>query len=249
MEYLEINYLLLKIEDDIRYFNNLKIIDKYEEYNNLKSRLLNSMYICNKLNLFDKRKEIISIIENIGYNSDIALDMVIDKPYLYTNNNDYSDINNLVGEFKRNIMNDNKRFSYRYEYDKYLNNNELLIDNIGDIDLVIRNYKDILLNTVNESIKKMCLDKIYEIYDRNPYKYLIDKRYIEIIENDKIYNNEDLVSIILLSYNHDNYIEDTIKSIYEQDYNNIELIIADDCSRNLDINVLKKLYVNIRMII
>ena len=38
-------------------------------------------------------------------------------------------------------------------------------------------------------------------------------------------------SIVLTNYNSEDYIEDALKSIYDQDYNNIELIITDDCSK------------------
>ena len=40
----------------------------------------------------------------------------------------------------------------------------------------------------------------------------------------------DLVSIIMPSYNTSRYIEDTINSVRQQSYKNWELIIVDDCS-------------------
>ena len=40
----------------------------------------------------------------------------------------------------------------------------------------------------------------------------------------------DLVSIIMPSYNTAQYIEKTIESVMEQTYTNWELIIVDDCS-------------------
>lgn len=42
------------------------------------------------------------------------------------------------------------------------------------------------------------------------------------------------VSIILLSYNNFNYIFESLKSIFKQTYDNIELIISDDCSNDFD---------------
>ena len=41
-----------------------------------------------------------------------------------------------------------------------------------------------------------------------------------------------LVSVLIPSYNHENYIQETIKSIIEQTYKNIELIIVDDGSKD-----------------
>lgn len=43
-------------------------------------------------------------------------------------------------------------------------------------------------------------------------------------------NRLPLVSVIISSYNHENYVQETIKSIIVQNYKNIELIIIDDGS-------------------
>ena len=47
-------------------------------------------------------------------------------------------------------------------------------------------------------------------------------------------NNLDLplVSICIPSYNHEKYVAETIVSVILQDYQNIELIIIDDCSED-----------------
>lgn len=42
--------------------------------------------------------------------------------------------------------------------------------------------------------------------------------------------NKPLVSVILLSYNQENYINSALESIFNQSYENIEYIISDDCS-------------------
>ncbi len=41
-----------------------------------------------------------------------------------------------------------------------------------------------------------------------------------------------LVSVIIPAYNHENYVQDTIKSIIEQTYQNIELLVIDDGSKD-----------------
>ena len=39
-----------------------------------------------------------------------------------------------------------------------------------------------------------------------------------------------LVSVVIASYNHRDYITETIHSIWRQNYSNIEVIVVDDCS-------------------
>jgi glycosyltransferase involved in cell wall biosynthesis len=43
-----------------------------------------------------------------------------------------------------------------------------------------------------------------------------------------------LVSVMVLAYRHSEVIKDALDSIFEQDYENIELIISDDCSRDFN---------------
>lgn len=49
-----------------------------------------------------------------------------------------------------------------------------------------------------------------------------------------------LVSIITPTYNSENFIDETIKSILSQTYNNWELIITDDCSTDNTFDVVSK---------
>ena len=42
-----------------------------------------------------------------------------------------------------------------------------------------------------------------------------------------------LVSVIIPAYNHEKYVQETIKSIINQTYKNIELLIIDDGSKDL----------------
>src|SRR5210317_778074 len=50
--------------------------------------------------------------------------------------------------------------------------------------------------------------------------------------------NEELVSVITASYNVEDYIGKTIRSVINQSYENWELIIADDCSSDRSIDVI-----------
>ena len=61
-----------------------------------------------------------------------------------------------------------------------------------------------------------------------------DKKQIEakqiLNKNDGILREEDMVSIIMPSYNTASYIKESIQSVLNQTYTNWELIIVDDCS-------------------
>ena len=52
--------------------------------------------------------------------------------------------------------------------------------------------------------------------------------------------HQELVSIITPTYNSSKYLEDTIKSIISQTYENWELLITDDCSTDETVETIKK---------
>lgn len=50
-----------------------------------------------------------------------------------------------------------------------------------------------------------------------------------------------LVSIAIPCYNHEKYVEETIQSVIDQDYKNIELIVIDDGSTDNSVEVIQKM--------
>lgn len=51
----------------------------------------------------------------------------------------------------------------------------------------------------------------------------------------------DLVSVIIPSYNHEKYIKDCVMSVINQTYKNLEILVIDDCSTDNSKTILKKI--------
>ena len=57
-------------------------------------------------------------------------------------------------------------------------------------------------------------------------------------------NMENLVTVVVTSYNHSNYIEECIQSIFSQTFSKLELIIIDDASTDDSVEKIKKPLLN-----
>jgi len=66
----------------------------------------------------------------------------------------------------------------------------------------------------------------------------VEKKNRKFIKKDKI--NFPLISIITVSFNSEKYIEQTIKSVLDQSYKNIEYIIIDGGSSDQTVKIIKK---------
>lgn len=53
-------------------------------------------------------------------------------------------------------------------------------------------------------------------------------------------SNTGLVSVIVASYNHAEYLEERMDSLINQTYKNIEILVIDDCSTDTSVEVLRK---------
>lgn len=69
-----------------------------------------------------------------------------------------------------------------------------------------------------------------------PYLAINYKRVVVILMKN---NEEDLISVIVATYNGERYIKEQIDSIYKQSYSNFELIVFDDCSTDNTLQILK----------
>lgn len=54
-------------------------------------------------------------------------------------------------------------------------------------------------------------------------------------------NDENLVSVIIPCFNHEQYIEAAIVSVFKQTYQNFELIVIDDCSSDSSTEIIRRL--------
>ena len=62
-----------------------------------------------------------------------------------------------------------------------------------------------------------------------------------LVGKDMVQRENDLVSVIMPSYNTASYIEETVRSVLNQTYTNWELIIVDDCSTDNTDEILDKI--------
>ena len=53
--------------------------------------------------------------------------------------------------------------------------------------------------------------------------------------------NEPNISVLMTSYNNENTIEEAIKSVLNQTYKNVTLLILDDCSSDNTYKIIKKI--------
>jgi len=53
-------------------------------------------------------------------------------------------------------------------------------------------------------------------------------------------NENKIFTVIILSYNNLQYIEECLQSVLNQDYGYIEIIVSDDCSDNFDMIKIEK---------
>src|SRR5574337_225081 len=52
---------------------------------------------------------------------------------------------------------------------------------------------------------------------------------------------KDRISVVICTYNHSEFIRQTIESIQQQEINDFEIIIADDCSTDGAISIIKEM--------
>lgn len=62
--------------------------------------------------------------------------------------------------------------------------------------------------------------------------------------NDMISKTRPLVTYCLFCYNQESYIEEALNSALSQDYDNLEIVVSDDCSRDMTYDIVLKIISN-----
>jgi len=127
---------------------------------------------------------------------------------------------------------------------KYYNNNKIL-NNIKRIIILIGFFFLIVLidlfsykNNINNTIVNNKIDNLTEIQD-----------FINININGNLINPNEIlhninypkISVIITVYNGLGYIKTALRSIQNQDFKDIEIIIVDDCSKDDSLNLIRNL--------
>lgn len=89
-----------------------------------------------------------------------------------------------------------------------------------------------------QSDKKAIYDEINELK-----KQLIDeKKALEVVKDVKnVEEKKPMVTVIMTSYNTASLLEKAIRSILDQSYKNLELIVIDDCSTDNSVDIIRKI--------
>ena len=139
---------------------------------------------------------------------------------------------------------------------KFINKNKLFYNRIFKINLLIIIF--CIIKYINKLKKKKYIGNINLIFSQininDMEKELkLVQEYINnnfknntiLYDKNKIFykNKNPKISIIITVYNGEPYIESAIKSIQNQDFNEIEIIIIDDCSKDNSIQLIKKLMI------
>lgn len=99
-----------------------------------------------------------------------------------------------------------------------------------------------LLGAKAESCKRRAAELTYKLAEKNAEAFT---RFMSVAPKNaapptRELSNDPLISVVVPSYNQGPYIEETIRSILEQDYPNIEVIVCDGGSNDSTVAVLKK---------
>lgn len=126
-------------------------------------------------------------------------------------------------------------------------NNNVLKAFIADTFNLINGMKHNLkiLKTTFSSNDYQKAQKIVNEGYRELISTAIEQKFYDLLKYKRKYSSKKvpvgLISVIIPAYNHEKYVQETINSIFEQTYQNIELLIIDDGSTDLTLTKINEL--------
>ena len=130
-----------------------------------------------------------------------------------------------------------KNFELLSEENKNLKKNNLKLkkenNNLKKLNMFV-NFQDFLANSYVSPV----IDAPFMAQDKRVFSFM-DHLSKYLIQNTNQIDIKPLVSIILHTYNNENFIQNVITSVMNQTYENWELIIIDNGSTDNTLNLLK----------
>lgn len=166
--------------------------------------------------------------------STTELQMELNDIVICTDNN-INELENKISEYKKILKKDGLLLIPYLEKD--INNETQNVMNSFEKTFVVNHFE--IDDYDKEIVERLGLCKADSVYiltsDEN---VLLDKSF-ELEVTDKTPTEGPLVSVVMSCYNHGKYVADTVESVINQTYKNIEFLVADDCSTDNSVEVLK----------
>lgn len=146
-----------------------------------------------------------------------------EKAFVIPKEENYAMIRGLCNAIQ-NIIHELKRLEESIDYNQYRQTIEAMFETMEDIS------RETHIGHIDENLYMA----YFEVVERHENISIFLKLCQEWLDGVLQYvNREDrqpLVSVLLSVYNGEKFIEDTLKSVMNQDYENLQIVVVDDCS-------------------
>lgn len=154
---------------------------------------------------------------------------------------------NLINEYFDNI----KSLPLQYNSTRQIcnNKNNFYDDSVNDyvykhsVEIYTKNTENKKIIHYIGNLKPFMIDSLFD--DEYAYLYMF---FLDLIRKNKskfyTLNSDKIISVIVPIYNSEKYLDRCIKSIINQNYNNLEIILIDDCSTDNSLSICEKYKAN-----
>ena len=129
-----------------------------------------------------------------------------------------------------------KIFTDKKEFEPILNKISENFIKIKDLKCDVPSYKEYkIIEKEIDEISDICTKKKY------PFSYIVKRklRYVKNRNHDKVTNFDVLISIVIPTYNVEEYLDDCLVSLINQTFENFEVILVDDSSTDSTVDIIK----------